>query len=102
MKTLRNQKGFTLEYNLKPTGFLAGITYNITTLADAAGIQGVVTAISGTDFIFTVGGAATAYYVSVAGPTVVAGVSAVPAFIKMKSARGIDCSAPASNNCDKW
>lgn len=90
------------EYNLKPTGFLAGNTYNITTLVGAAGLQGVSTAIGGTNLTITLGGAATYYVISVAGPTAVVGVGNTPADIKMYTARGIACASGASNNCDKW
>lgn len=89
------------EYNLKTTGFIVGNTYNITTLVGAANIMGIKTAISGTDLIFTVGGAATTYAISVAGPTVNPGVSNEPAVVKMKSARGIDCSV-STNACYNW
>jgi prepilin-type N-terminal cleavage/methylation domain-containing protein len=90
------------EYNLKPTGFILGNTYNITTLVGAANIMGVTTAVSGTNLILTVGGAAAAYTISVAGPTVVSGVSAEPAVVKMYTARGILCDATATNNCNNW
>jgi len=82
------------DYNLKPTGFSAGATYNITLLIANANILGLsVVPANDTQLSFTIPGAGS-YTISVLGPTTYTNKAADPAVIKCQFARapGIDCS----------
>jgi len=82
------------EYNLKTTGFATGNTYNITTLLNAANVQGVAIApANATQLAFNIPGAGN-YTISVLGPTLYTDKAADPAMIKCEYARaaGIVCS----------